>query len=299
MNMRTRVSAALIYIFCLLYSGPATACELMGFSANESIPANNLFAAFRLRSLENPDGWGLAFYPDKSAVTFKEAANAAESELAQFLENYPLLRSRILIAHVRNASVGGTAHQNTHPFARELNGKEYTLVHNGTLRDFRSRLELGRIQPLGINDSEFLLCYLLGRMEKNGVLDWDEESFNWLREEMHIANDAGSLNCLFSDGTYLFAYHDKNGYNGLYCLSRKAPYGKVRFTDLAEEIDLSVTYPETAVSVLVATNPLTDEPWEKITPGQLLVFKDGVQLFPIAAPNKGNKPNKTDAGDGK
>jgi len=108
------------------------------------------------------------------------------------------------------------------------------------------------------------------------------------------------LNCLFSDGTYLFAYYDKNGFNSLYHLSRKAPYRKAHFNDLSREIDLSVIYPKSATGVIVATRPLTDEPWETFTPGQLLVFKDGAQVFPIAKvpiPKK-NKPNKPDAGDG-
>jgi len=242
----------------------------------------------------------VAFYSDNSVTLFKEATNAAESELAKFLESYRQLRSKLLVAHVRKASVGGRAHQNTHPFVREMKGKEYVLAHNGTLRGFRKKLKLGRIRPLGINDSEFLLCYLLGRIEAKGVVEWNRQSFEWLRKEMHTVNDTGSLNCLFSDGTYLFAYYDKNGFNSLYHLSRKAPYRKAHFNDLSREIDLSVIYPKSATGVIVATRPLTDEPWETFTPGQLLVFKDGAQVFPIAKvpiPKK-NKPNKPDAGDG-
>ncbi len=271
----------------------------MGFSVNKDIAAHHLFSAFRSRGNANPDGWGVAFYSDKSVTLFKEAENAAESELAEFLGSYRQLRSKLLVAHVRRASVGGKTHQNTHPFVREIKGKEYVLAHNGTLRGFRKKLELGRIRPLGINDSEFLLCYLLGRIEKKGVAEWNRQSFEWLREEMHIVNDTGSLNCLFSDGTYLFAYYDKNGYNDLYYLSRKAPYGKVHFTDSLKEIDLSVIYQKSATGVIVATRPLTDERWKKFTRGQLLIFKDGVKVFPEEVISKRNKPNKPDAGDGK
>ena len=227
----------------------------MGFSVNEEIPAQNLFAAFRSRGNANPDGWGVAFYSDKSVTVFKERKNAAKSELAKFLESYPLLKAKLFIAHVRKASVGRSVHQNTHPFVREMNGKEYVLAHNGTLKDFREKLLLGRIKPLGINDSEFLLCYLLGQIEKNKIDKWDKKSFDWLQNELKKINDFGSLNCIFSDGEYLFVYYDKNGYKSLY--SSKLKNGFV-----------------------IATTPLTKEKWDKIKKGQLLVFKEGEKIFP-------------------
>ncbi len=66
---------------------------------------------------------------------------------------------------------------------REVNGKEYALAHNGTLKNFREKLPLGRIKPLGINDSEFLLCYLLGQIEKNGINEWNEKSFELIQKK--------------------------------------------------------------------------------------------------------------------
>jgi len=235
--------------------------------------------AFKVLRMANPDGWGVAFYPDKSAVVFKEPVNAVESGLAKFLETYPGLKSKILISHVRKASVGGRAQQNTHPFVRELNGREYVLAHNGTLKDFKQKLELGRFSPLGINDTEFLLCYLLGAIEKKAIENWDSQSFEWLQDELRKINDAGSLNCIFSDGSSLFAYHDKNGYNSLYHLFREKPAGRVKFTDLGKEYELEGLHSKSASGFIIATKPMTDEKWEKFRHGELLVFKDGIKLF--------------------
>ena len=71
---------------------------------------------------------------------------------------------------------------------------------------------------------------------------------------MKKINDFGTLNCIFSDGEYLFVYYDKNGYKSLY--SAKSENGTV-----------------------IATIPLTKEKWEKIKKGQFLVFKEGVKVF--------------------
>ncbi|UCF79459.1 MAG: class II glutamine amidotransferase [Candidatus Eiseniibacteriota bacterium] len=280
MKTRSTVVLLILWSVCLLCHGHATGCELMGFSFSEDVPAGQLLSAFSCRGEKNPDGWGVAFYSDNSVTLFKEAADASKSALAEFLRSYDALDGRLLVAHVRDATVGGQSHQNTHPFARELGGKEYTLAHNGTLEDFKDKLPLSGIKPLGTTDSEHILCYLLGRIQKKGVGDWNTESFEWLKGELDSINQTGTLNCLFSDGTYLFSYHDKEGYNELHHLKRVPPHGKVFFKDLSREVELSGMYPESAVGVIVATRPLTDEQWVEFLPGQLLVFKDGTQVFP-------------------
>jgi predicted glutamine amidotransferase len=280
MKVQAFLRVALIGSLCLVLQGRARACELLGVSFDRAVPIGQLFLALRCHGANNPDGWGLASYPDKSAVLFKEPANAATSKLAEFLASQPILTSSLLIAHIRKASVGGPSYENTHPFVRELDGKEYALAHNGTLKNYRDKLALSRLKPLGQNDCEFLLCYLLGRIEQQGIAQWQPESFAWLRRELQTVNDTGLLNCIFTDGTYLFSYHDKSGFNSLHYLRRHAPYGTVSFPDLHEKIDLSAVYPESAVGVVVATKPLTDEAWVRFAPGQLLVFRNGVQVFP-------------------
>ena len=281
--MKKKGILAVTAICCIfMLSGNLPACELMAYSFNQDIPANNLFSAFRCRGRNNPDGWGLAFYAGKAAVLFKEPCSATDSALAEFLATYPGLQRKLVIGHVRKASVGGQAYQNTHPFVRELNGREYVLAHNGTLRNYQGRLKLGRIMPLGINDTEFLLCYILGKIEEKNVVNRDVTAFEWMQSELRLINDYGALNCIFSDGTYLFAYYDKKGYNGLYYLMQKAPYGQTYFKDLSRSVDLSKVYPETSAGVVIATRPLTEERWELFAPGQLMVFKDGVQIFPAA-----------------
>jgi predicted glutamine amidotransferase len=258
-------------------------CEMMAYSFNQAVPAGHLVSALWTFAPKNPDGWGVAFYTDESAALMKEPVTATESMLAAFLASYPSLKARLLIAHVRDASrrlPARQAHRNTHPFLREMGGRDYVFAHNGTLIDFRSTVKSPRFKPVGATDSEALFCHLLGKIDREGIARWTPDFFRWLEKEITAANAAGKLNCFLSDGAYLFAYHDQKGYNGMYYLACRAPYGRVGLTGLSKKIDLATVYPVSAAGVLVATKPLTDERWTRFARGRLMVWKDGVQVFP-------------------
>jgi glutamine amidotransferase len=258
-------------------------CEMMAFSFNRPLPAQHLVAALWRHGAKNPHGWGLAYYPDKAATVFKEPINAIESKLAGILAADPSLKAKLLIAHVRKTARSQLTQSNTHPFTRELDGREYVFAHNGNLKGFRDSLSVARFQPLGTTDSEFLFCHLLGKIDRQAIGKWKPQSFLWLEKELQAANKTGKMNCLFSDGTYLFAYHDANGYNGMSYLACRAPYGRVGFPSLSKKIDLSTVYPKSAAGVVVATKPLTDENWVKFDHGRLMVWKDGVPVFPTVS----------------
>ena len=76
-------------------------CELLGISFNLPVNPKISFKGFQQRGECNPDGWGIAFYPDESAQIFKEPVEAAESSLANFIQEYSGIKSNIFIAHVR------------------------------------------------------------------------------------------------------------------------------------------------------------------------------------------------------
>ncbi len=266
-----------IVIFSFL-SLNACACQILGACFDKPAQSNHLWQAFRLRGKINNDGWGVAFFPDDAVQLFKEPTDASKSKLAKFLETYPFMESKIFIAHVRKASVGSRQFQNTHPFVRYYSGRPYVLVHNGTLRNFRSRLKLGAYKPIGINDSEYLLCYLLGKISDKKIRKWTAKDFVWLEHLLRETNDVGSINCILSDGKHLFCYHDKNGYNTLFCIHRHNPDKSVIFVDLHQRVNLSKIYDVTDMFV-VSTRPLTNEKWQAVAPGQLIVAEDGKIVF--------------------
>jgi glutamine amidotransferase len=256
----------------------------MGYSFNEPVSGRHLFADFRLRGDRHLDGWGVALYPDRSLQLFKEGRPSTQSDLAEFLTHYQGLESDILIAFLRTGSpgCGGPSHQNSHPFLRELNGRDFVLAHEGTIHGFREKLKLGRAKPLGINDSEFLCCYLAGRIDEAGIRDWNTEAFAWIDRLLHETSALGSVTCMFSDGEYLFVYLDERDPDDLCYVRREAPFGRAYFKHVKREVDLSKIYAASAKGFVIATKPLTTEKWEPLPAATLMVFKKGEVVYTTA-----------------
>lgn len=286
---RTLIPATVILAW-LAFSEIVTACELMAFSFNQEVSARPWVAALWQYGVKNSQGWGVGYYRDRSAVVFKEPTSAVKSELADFLADYPALKARLLVAHVRRASnplAAPPANRNTHPFVRELDGRKYIFAHNGTLKGFHNTAKPSRFKPLGATDSETMFCYLLAKIDKLSNIRWTPPWFRGVEKTFRTLNDKGTMNCVLSDGTYLIVYRDQNGYNGLCYLSCQAPHGRVHVPKLSKQIDLGDIYPASATGVIVATKPLSDEKWQDVVPGCLMVWKDGVQVFPkLAVGNK-------------
>ena len=119
-------------------------CELMGMSFQRPVSADFSIREFALRSVENADGWGLAWYPDRSLALIKEAVKWRSSKHTGFLESYPEVRSRIYLGHVRHKTVGGeVTHADTHPFARELRGSEHLVNESVAALAAAGVVELG------------------------------------------------------------------------------------------------------------------------------------------------------------
>ena len=264
-------------------------CELMGLSFAQPISADFSIREFAGRGTENADGWGLAWYPDRAVAVVKEPVRWGQTAYTTFLENYPALRSSLYIAHVRRRTIGAEpTYADTHPFTRELNGREYCFAHNGTLRGGILALPLGRYWPVGITDSERAFCYLLETIARQAEPLRSEEAWHALQKELTQLNEFGQLNCLLSDGERLFCYHDQGGYKGLTFRKVQLRDGETRrFEDGEVQIDLA----EGAVNhgFVVATNPLSRHGWQRFLPGELIVLEKGLVCF-------SSHGNRADAG---
>ncbi|MGZ7043670.1 MAG: class II glutamine amidotransferase [Methanobacterium sp.] len=256
-------------------------CELLGLCFNRAVRPNLSFKGFRIRSEENPDGWGIAFYPDISAQIIKEPLEAEVSLLSEFIENYPKIRSEIFISHVRLNSVSEPAFMNTHPFQRELNGKEFVFAHNGTLSNYEKDFDTTEFERVGKTDSEAAFCHLMNKIREKKAKSWDNSGFEWLYEEIKYINGFGKFNCIFSDGEYLFCYYDMNGYKGLFHLHREAPYDHTHLSDEHFDVNLKKQGETEKKGYIIATRPLTDEKWYRFDPGELIVMKNGRIVYKI------------------
>ncbi|MGA2227644.1 MAG: class II glutamine amidotransferase [Syntrophobacteraceae bacterium] len=268
-------------------------CELLGISSSTKVRPGRYFKTFRRRGEElpegegNPDGWGIALYPDGRAVqVIKERIPAASSKLSEFLSAYEHLCSKIFVGHIRKASRGIICFSNTHPFSREIGGKDYVFAHNGTIRSIR-KFSLGRYKPVGDTDSEHIFCYILNHIEDRGIRGWTEEDLlafwkfliainRWPTKDQTKPN---KLNILLSDGETLICYTDFYGIGRLYRLILQVT-GDVD----SDDIDTSECHEfkdGTAKSIgVIATRPVDqDKRWVSMEPGELCAIRNGVQVF--------------------
>jgi predicted glutamine amidotransferase len=176
---------------------------------------------------------------------------------------------------VRWASRGEVALKNTHPFTRTFRRRDVVLAHNGTVRDAVAVRPL-RFQRVGTTDSELLFCSLLTRLWVDDIAFRD---FARVEAVLHDFNQHGHMNLLFSDGEHLFAYRDGDGYTGLCMVRRAAPFDRVALRDEDWEVDLAEEKHPDQRGYVVATRPLTDEPWTGIAPGALVVMREGELVY--------------------
>jgi len=260
---------------CLTPGSEASACDLMGASFDREVQLDPLFEQFRRISEKRDfDGWGVAFYTDRSATVFKAPIPAAQSELAQCLIDKRLLKTKLVIAHLRAASVGKPSHRNTHPWTRELGGVEYAMAHvGGADRRLWSYVKLDRFKPNGENCAEHMFCHILGEIDRRGIDSWDTKAFEWLRQTITKLNEVQTTSLLLSDGTHLFAYSSTRT-SWVSYVQREMPAanraGDGRGSDKA-------------VGIVVARDghnlAKPGEQWTKIPGGCLAGFKDGRLIY--------------------
>jgi glutamine amidotransferase len=233
------------------------------------------FAGFHRRggsTDHHADGWGIAFFEGPGCRVFLDSKPAVESPIAGLVRNYPI-HSMNVIAHIRKATKGAVALENTHPFVRELWGRYWIFAHNGTLEDFSPKLE-GFYRPVGTTDSERAFCYMLEglRRQSPDAQPPLERCFSTLCDITRELAAHGRFNYLLSNGEYLIAHcADKLCY-----ILRHAPFAQAHLIDDDVSVDFSaLTTPDDKVAV-IATTPLTDnERWTEMRPGELLAFQHG------------------------
>lgn len=261
-------------------------CELLGMSS--SLPATvNLSLAKLAQHGGSPtfirDGWGVAYYEGADVRLIKDAGPADESDWIGFLRNHPL-RSSIVVAHIRKATVGERVYQNTQPFTRELAGRTHLFAHNGWLPGI---IEVGRFQsaryaPVGETDSEQAFCGLLDRLQdiwrQRRVIPPLAARLAVVSSFAAEMRSLGPANFLYSDGETLFAHGDRR---------KQAATGRVEPPGLvflerqcgkdARSLDANGVSIEVAEQniTLVASVPLTEEPWVALAEGEVVAITKG------------------------
>ena len=253
-------------------------CELMGLAFEKPIRADFSLREFSGRGDDNPDGWGLGWYPDRSLAHVKEPVRWGASRFSRFLEAYPNLVSPIFVAHVRHRTTGGEpTHADTQPFVRELGGLEYCFAHNGTVLGM-DVAPSARFRPVGDTDSERLFCHLIDRIERRGSGLNGEEDWAWLHQTLVELNRHGTMNVLLSEGRRLFCYHDVNRHKGLtYRNLVVRHHRRRRFED--SEVRIKLGTRSVNHGFVIASQPLSADGWTSFEPGELLVLEAGILRY--------------------
>jgi len=231
-------------------------CELFALSFSEPI-GPTYFRSFLKRCLFNPDGWGIAWYPDKAVQLFKEPFPGGTSQLASVISTSSTVQSCVYVAHVRKTNSSVVAHENTHPFHRELFSRDFVFAHNGNVTSLKA-LPTGHFRSVGRTDSEHAFCRLLSSLEERSHWTGTILDIQQLAAEMEEINRFGKFSCLLSDGDLLICRRDAGGANGLLLLTSRIG---------------------TSSGVVIASEPLSSEKWESFQPGELMAFRKGSLVY--------------------
>jgi glutamine amidotransferase len=191
------------------------------------------------------------------------------------VKHYPI-KSRNVICHIRKANRGKVCLENTHPFIRELWGRNWCFAHNGQLKGVK-KLRLEYYEPVGTTDSEHAFCWILDQIYKkfSHAPKNDNTLLKFLKTLFDKLSQYGVFNVLMSDSKYLYAHCSTK----LVWITRKAPFGKAKLVDDDVMVDFCHHLAPKDVITILATAPLTsNEEWNRAQKGEFLVFKDGLRM---------------------
>jgi glutamine amidotransferase len=251
-------------------------CRLLGIVASEptdfKIVLRESPRSMAALSREHPDGWGIGVFDDETRCWCVERGVARASEDARFHELAVGSRGELLVAHVRQKTVGETSLANTHPFVRG----RWLFAHNGTVKDAAwlmkqaSRERLAEIR--GETDSELLFAWLLTRLDADGICDQpaSDATDRALGSAARAARERegfGAFNFLLSDGTTTYAHRFGRT---MYLLDR-SPRDEVRVRRTSHDgTILETPWSPHRCAVFIASERMTDEPWQQVEEGMLL-----------------------------
>jgi glutamine amidotransferase len=203
---------------------PAAVCRLFGQHAHPgfdlSAPLCSAENALRFQSHAHPHGWGIGWYEGRLPVIRRGLLPAHADEA--FVDAARSAHAAIVIAHVRDASIGPVCTENTHPFHHG----RWMFAHNGTVaryeRSRRVREEIFaeidrdlRAAVRGETDSERCFLLFLSRLRARARLDaatlldvrrsLAETAATVGRIADRSAEKPSTLNFLVSDGRLLAA----------------------------------------------------------------------------------------------
>lgn len=263
-------------------------CRLFGLSGGSEriratfwlLEAPDSLAA---QSRRDPDGTGLGTFDADGTPRVDKQPIAAYQD-REFAQEAKERLSTTFIAHIRYASTGGLAPQNTHPFQQ----RGRIFAHNGVIEDLpRLEAELGEELSLvqGDTDSERFFALITRRIDAHGgdIGAGITSAARWVAANLPIY----AINIILTTPTELFALRypdthglfvlrrDAGGQHGDRHLEAASAAGRVRVRSGA-----LASHP----AVVVASERMDEDPgWRCLSPGELLHVDGHLRLHSTIA----------------
>ena len=208
-------------------------CELFGMSCQAADRGEYSLTTFGEDSDWNRDGWGLAWYDRDGSAQVRKADEDGDGDfVARKSTAYAGLtrtaESTLMIGHLRRASNGIQSTENSHPFIRRFQEKDWVFAHNGSIPGVRTHP-----RSMGGTDSEQVFHEMmddledyLGRPGFRGTSPGVRKAVRGVLNRYSGRNKPLRFNFLLSDGTTLYAFHHYTD-RPLYLAKRQKGYGGV------------------------------------------------------------------------
>ena len=249
-------------------------CRLFGLHGGQQVISATFWlldapVSLVAQSRTQPDGYGIGtFEEDGSPEVDKGPVQAFEDEM--FACEARQERSRTFVAHLRFASTGAPALENTHPFAQH--GRLF--AHNGVfwgLEELEQRLGEHRALVQGDTDSERLFALITRETELRGgdLQSGIQAAIGWVADNVPVF----ALNFVLATPTDLWALRYPETHN-LFVCERAAGGGEDYHGSKSSTAGtMRIRSPELTGcrSVVLATEPMDEDPgWRLLEPGELL-----------------------------
>ncbi len=251
-------------------------CRLLGIAANEPtefrIVLREAPRSLAALSRDHRDGWGIAVFDATAGHWQIDKGLACAGEDERFHRLAIGTRGELLISHIRQKTVGDTTLANTHPFSRG----RWVFAHNGTVKDMawlRAHASPGRLAEIdGQTDSEVLFAWLLTRLDEAGVSAHPasaqtDRAIDAAARDARERDGFGAFNFVLSDGATTYAHR----FGRSMFLLERGPHDAVRERRASRDgTVLETPWSPQRTAVFVASERITDEPWESMDDGTLL-----------------------------
>lgn len=189
-------------------------CRMLATRAPKGSDLRDLLLRFRQQAAKtakgpeaerhHTDGWGIvAFGTNRERLFLRRPTDASTDPAYEAaVETIADFDDPLLIVHFRNASVGTTAKENTHPFGYD----GWWFAHNGTIKH-AEKLELRAVKYEGATDSERYFRKLVRGLR----IETPTRALQATAQHIGSVCTFSSLTALLTDGSNLYAYRCLGG----------------------------------------------------------------------------------------